>query len=55
MWVATVVIHVKLPQTPLYEKGSTAFKEKQLAKGNLRALTFSLAMEWYHQNSRVVI
>ena len=45
----------ELTQTPQYEKCSTAFKEKKLPKGNFTTLTFSLAIEWYHQNSRVVM
>lgn len=53
--VATAVISIKLPKTPLSAQGPTAFKEKKLSEDNLTALTFSLAIEWYHQNSRVVM
>lgn len=55
IWVATAVTPIQLAHTLLHAKGSTAFKEKELPKDNFTALTFSLAIEWYHQNIRVVI
>lgn len=50
-----MVIPTKLSEPPLYEKRATALKGKKLPRDDFTALTFSLAIEWYHQNSRVVM